>query len=150
VRAWTRLLHAHAATTRLLSAELQAEHGLTINDYEALYLLSRAEGQRLRRIDLARRLLLTPSGVTRLLVGLERTGLVARADCPTDLRVTYAELTDEGRRKLEQASCAHVGSVCALLEQHLAGDEIDTLAALLEKLPGVAGTDDSCPALDES
>jgi DNA-binding MarR family transcriptional regulator len=139
LRAWSCLLRAHASTTRLLSAQLQAEHGLTINDYEALYLLSHAEGQRMRRIDLARRLLLTPSGVTRLLEGLERGGLVARAECPTDLRVTYAELTDGGRARLEEASCAHVGSVRTLFEHHLGADEIETLAALLEKLPGVAG-----------
>ena len=79
MRAWTRLLRAHASTTRLLSAALQAEYGLTINDYEALYVLSRADGRRMRRVDLARRLLLTPSGVTRLLEGLERPGLVERA-----------------------------------------------------------------------
>jgi DNA-binding MarR family transcriptional regulator len=70
VRAWTRLLRAHAAATRLLNAELQAEHGLSVNAYEALYLLSRAEGRRLKRVDLSRRLALTPSGVTRLLEGL--------------------------------------------------------------------------------
>ena len=90
---WAQLLRGHAATTRLLSAELQ-EHGLTINDYEALFLLSQAEGGRLKRVDLARRLVLTPSGVTRLLEGLEAAGLVERAACSADLRVVYAQLTD--------------------------------------------------------
>ena len=80
LRAWAQLLRGHAATTRLLSAELQ-EHGLTINDYEALFLLSQAEGGRLKRVELARRLVLTPSGVTRLLEGLEAAGLVERAAC---------------------------------------------------------------------
>ena len=144
VRAWTRLLRAHAATTRLLSAELQTEHGLTLNDYEALLVLSRADGGRLKRVDLARRLLLTPSGVTRLLEGLERVGLVKRATCDTDLRVTYAELTDAGRAKVEAASCAHNGSIRSLLEEHLREDEIDTVAEILGKLPGVADGDDSC------
>ena len=69
--AWVRLLRAHASATRELSVQLQAEHGLTINDYEALHHLSRAEGSAMRRIDLAAELLLTPSGVTRLLDGLE-------------------------------------------------------------------------------
>ena len=146
MRAWTRLLRAHAAATRLLNAELQAEHGLSVSDYEALYLLSRADGRRLKRIDLSRRLALTPSGVTRLLEGLEATGLVARTVCPTDLRVAYAELTNAGAAKLEAASCGHVGSIRELFEEHFADGEIDELSELLGRFPGVAGTDDSCPA----
>ncbi len=146
VRAWTRLLRAHAATTRLLSAQLQAQHGLTLNDYEALYVLSRAEGKRLKRIDLARRLVLTPSGITRLLEGLERAGLVERAACAHDLRVAYAQLTEKGEQVVQAASCAHTGSVRSLLEEHLDDGEIETLADLLGKLPGVAQADDSCAA----
>jgi DNA-binding MarR family transcriptional regulator len=144
VRAWTRLLRAHASTTRLLSASLQAEHGLTINDYEALYVLSRAEGRRMRRVDLSRRLLLTPSGVTRLLEGLERAGLVERASCTEDLRVTYAQLTDAGAAKLEAASCAHVGSIRTLFEEHFSPEEIEALAAALGKLPGAEHDADDC------
>jgi DNA-binding MarR family transcriptional regulator len=144
VRAWTRLLRAHASTTRLLSAQLQEDHGLTINDYEALLVLSRAEEGRMKRVDLARNLMLTPSGVTRLLEGLEDAGLVERASCATDLRVTYAQLTDAGRDKLETASCGHVGSIRTLMEEHLSQKEIDTVAAILGKLPGVAEGDDAC------
>jgi DNA-binding MarR family transcriptional regulator len=132
--------------TRLLNAQLLSEHGLTINDYEALYLLSRADGHRLKRVDLARRLVLTPSGVTRLLEGLEAAGLVERAACASDLRVTYAQLTDSGRERLEVASCAHVGSIRSLLEEHLSDDEIAQLADVLAKLPGVADGDDACAA----
>jgi DNA-binding MarR family transcriptional regulator len=146
LRAWTALLRAHASTTRLLSAELQLEHGLTLNDYEALYLLSRAEGRRLKRVELARRLLLTPSGVTRLLEGLQEAGLVEPRDCASDRRITYAQLTEEGGAKLEAASCGHVGSVRSLLEEHLAADEIEALASLLEKLPGAAADDGLCSA----
>ena len=76
VNAWTRILRAHATTTRLLNAQLQAQHGLTLNDYEALQVLACAEGRHMKRVDLARRLVLTPSGVTRLLEGLEEAGLV--------------------------------------------------------------------------
>ena len=140
-RAWTRLLRAHAATARRLSASLQAEHGLSLNDYEALDLLARAEGRRLKRVDLARRLALTPSGVTRLLEALEAAGLVARASCPADRSVTYAELTDEGAARLEGASCAHVASIRALLAEHLSDEEIEQLAELLGKLPGTADAD---------
>ena len=146
MRAWTRLLRAHATTTRLLSSSLQAEHGLTLNDYEALYVLAHAEGRRMKRIDLARRLVLTPSGVTRLLEGLEASGLVERASCASDLRVTYAQLTDAGAERLETASCAHVGSIRTLLEEHLSETEIDELAEVLGKLPGVTEGDDRCDA----
>jgi DNA-binding MarR family transcriptional regulator len=128
----------------MLSAELQAEHGLTINDYEALLVLSRAEGRRMRRVDLARQLVLTPSGVTRLLEGLESAGLVERAVCKADLRVTYAQLTEAGAAKLEVASCAHVGSVRALFEEELSPEEIEALGALLAKLPGAGSDDEAC------
>jgi DNA-binding MarR family transcriptional regulator len=141
-RTWTRLLRVHAATSRWLSASLQAEHGLSINDFEALELLARAEGRRLKRVDLARSLALTPSGVTRLLEGLEEAGLVARAACPADLRVTYAELTDAGAERLEAASCAHVGAIRAVLEEHLSDEEIAELAGLLGRLPGAKDGDD--------
>jgi len=144
VRACTRLLRAYVSTTRLLSAELQEEHGLTINDYEALLVLSRADGGRLKRVELARSLMLTPSGITRLLQGLEDAGLVERATCATDLRVTYAQLTDPGREKLETAASGHVASIRGLFEEHFAQKEIDAIAEILGKLPGVAEGDDSC------
>ena len=144
VRAWTRLLRAYASTTRLLSAELQEAHGLSLNDYEALLVLSRADGGRLKRVDLARNLMLTPSGITRLLEGLEDAGLVERAACATDLRVTYAQLTDAGREKLQSASRGHIASIRALFEEHFAQDEVEAIAEILGKLPGVAEGDDSC------
>ena len=146
VRAWTRLLRAHASTTRLLSAELQSDHGLTLNDFEALYVLSGAESGRMKRVELARRLLLSPSGITRLLEGLERSRLVKRTTCPTDLRIAYAELTSEGRERFEAASCAHIGSIRALMEEHFSEDELAELGDMLGKLPEVAEGDDSCGA----
>ena len=136
VKAWTRLLRAHATTTRLLNAQLQAEHGLTISDYEALQVLSCAEAYRMKRVDLARRLVLSPSGVTRLLEGLEDAGLVERAACPGDRRVTYAQLTDAGLAKLRDASCGHEGSIRSLLEEHLSPKELGQLADVLAKVPG--------------
>ena len=148
VRAWTRLLRAQASTVRLLSAQLQREHGLSINDYEALYFLSRADGQRMKRVDLARRLGLTPSGVTRLLEGLEGAGHVERAACDSDLRVTYAQLTTGGAEKLKSASCGHIAAVCELMEAHLTDSELEGLSETLGKLPGVADGDDACPAAD--
>jgi DNA-binding MarR family transcriptional regulator len=138
VAAWTRLLRGQAATRRTLDAELQREHGLTVVGFEALLLLSQAREQALRRVDLAEGLGLTPSGVTRLLDGLERDGLVAKRTCELDARVTYAVLTEAGRERLERASCSHVGSVRALFEERFTPDELETLAELLGRLPGAS------------
>jgi DNA-binding MarR family transcriptional regulator len=145
VEAFVRLLRAHAATTRLLSAELVTDHGLTINDYEALLRLSRAEGGKLKRVELADSLILTASGVTRLLDGLELAGYVEKGSCDTDARVTYAVLTDAGRTKLQEASTSHVATIRALFEERLGRDELATLAELLGRLPGGGGADsDDC------
>ena len=139
--AWVRLLRAHAATTRQLSAELFAEHGLTINDFEALLHLSHAEDCAMRRVDLAEQLVLTASGVTRLLDGLERAGFVGKGNCESDARVTYAVLTDAGREKLHAAASTHLAQVHALFEERFDRTELETLAELLGRLPGAAGAD---------
>jgi DNA-binding MarR family transcriptional regulator len=144
VLAWTRLLRAYMATRQVLEADLQQSHGLTIKDYEALLVLSHAEGSRMKRIDLARSLMLSPSGITRLLQGLEEAGFVARAACKTDLRITYAELTPAGREKLHAAAEGHDAAVRALFGEHFADDEVAAVAEILGKLPGVAGADASC------
>jgi DNA-binding MarR family transcriptional regulator len=133
--AWLGLLRGQAATRRALDGELQAAHGLTVVAYEALLLLSQSTERALRRVDLARGLGLTPSGVTRLLDGLEREGLVEKRTCDRDARVTYAALTDAGAERLERASCSHVGSVRALFEERYTSEELETLAELLGRLP---------------
>ena len=84
VEAFVALLRAHATVTRRLSAQLTAEHDLTLSDFEVLLRLSRAEDRRMRRVDLADQILLSASGVTRLLDGLERHGYVERAACASD------------------------------------------------------------------
>ena len=146
VRAFTRLLRAHASTTRLLSAELLEEHGLTINDYEALLVLSRADGQRLKRVDISRQLLLTPSGITRLLEGLEAEGLVERQACavgpPRHVRPADRDrrTTTAGRllrpRRLDHGA---LRGASRRTRDH-------RLADTLDKLPGVAGTGGACGA----
>ena len=95
-RAWLSLARAHVAAMRRFNGELSSAHGLTINDYEGLLHLARAPERMMRRVDLAKSVVLTPSGITRLLEGLERCGYVERASCSSDARVTYALLTDEG------------------------------------------------------
>jgi DNA-binding MarR family transcriptional regulator len=144
VQVFVRLLQGHAAATRVLSADLVREHGLTINDYEALLRLSRADDRRLKRVELAGSLLLTPSGVTRLLDGLERAGYVEKGSCDSDARVTYAVLTDAGYEKLAEASASHVAQICAFFEQRFEDDELATLAELLGRLPEEAGDGEDC------
>jgi len=135
LEAWINFLRAHAAVTRQFNAELLATHGLTINDYDVLAQLARAPEQSLKRVDLSERVLLTPSGITRLLKGLETAGYVSNRPCAEDARVTYAVLTPEGQEKLDEARKTHVASVRALFSERFEQDELETLASLLERLP---------------
>ena len=98
---WIAYLRSHAAIKRQLNADLLEGHDLTLSDYEVLLRLSQAEGHEMRRIDLAESVLLTASGITRLLDGLERAGFVEKGACASDARVSYARLTDAGHE-----SCA--------------------------------------------
>jgi DNA-binding MarR family transcriptional regulator len=122
-----------------LNAQLVGDHGLTINDYEVMLLLARAPERRLRRVDLAESVLLTASGITRLLDGLERAGYVNKARCETDARVTYAVLTDEGLEKLREAGESHIAGVRELFETRFTEEELQTLASLLARLPADGG-----------
>jgi DNA-binding MarR family transcriptional regulator len=142
--AWARLLRAHASAKRELSTQLQDEHGLTINDYECLLLLSHAEDGSMRRVDLANELLLTPSGVTRLLDGLQDAGYVCKGTCSSDARVSYAVLTDTGRKKLEEASQSHLAAVAELFGERFSEAELATLGELLGRLPGAGGDGSAC------
>jgi DNA-binding MarR family transcriptional regulator len=145
VEAFVRLVRASIAVTRQLSAQLSADHGLSINAYEALLLLARAPDSRMRRIDLANSLLLTAGGVTRLLDGLEREGFVAREQCASDRRVSYAVLTKAGHTKLREATKSHTRQIRELMGGTYGDDELVQLAALLDRLPGVDPTaDESC------
>lgn len=146
-RAWVALLHAHTALTRAFNADLQATHGLTVTDFEVLRHLDGADAGRMRRVDLAQRSGLTPSGITRLLDGLQRAGLVCKAECPSDLRVTYAQITDEGRAALRQAACTHLAAIEALFAERFTPEESAALADLLERLPR-AGDHGSCPHVE--
>jgi DNA-binding MarR family transcriptional regulator len=127
---------------------LMAEHELTLNDYEVLLRLARAEGRRMRRVDLAEEVLLTASGITRLLDGLEAAGYVERGSCDVDRRVVYAVLTDAGLAKLRAASRSHVAQIEELFDEHLDEAEQVELAALLEKLGGPAHTEDCTAPTD--
>jgi DNA-binding MarR family transcriptional regulator len=135
VETWIRFLRAHTAITRQLSARLETEHGLTLNDYDVLIQLYFADEQRLRRVDLARSVLLTASGITRLLDGLERAGWVEKAHCDSDARVTYAVLTRAGLAKLEAAKAMHIAEIEELFGSRFSEQESETLGELLGRLP---------------
>src|SRR5437867_4159514 len=106
--AWRALIAAHASLLRRLDRELEAEHGLSLAWYEVLLRLRRAPQGHLRMSDLAGSVFLTPSGLTRLVDRLEEAGLVQRVSCPTDRRVSWAAITDEGRARLRRASVTHL------------------------------------------
>jgi DNA-binding MarR family transcriptional regulator len=135
--AFARLARAHTVLRRELEAEVLTPRGLTMSDFDALLHLSRAEENRLRRIDLVERLMLTPSGVTRLLEGLQESGLVENVHCESDARVTWAQLTDEGIETLECVGATYATRLRELFEGNLDADEVERLTALLGKLPGV-------------
>jgi DNA-binding MarR family transcriptional regulator len=141
--AWVRFLRAHAAVTRELSARLEADHGLTMNDYDVLVQLYFAPERAMRRVDIARAVLLTASGITRLLDGLERNGWVEKKACSTDARVSYAALTETGIAKFEDARATHLADVEELFGASFSDDERDTLAELLGRLP-LADTSPAC------
>jgi DNA-binding MarR family transcriptional regulator len=140
-----RFLRAHAAITRQLSARLESEHGLTLNDYDVLVQLYWAPERSMRRVDIARAVLLTASGITRLLDGLERSGWVEKRSCQSDARVSYAALTDAGVAKFEAARASHLADVEQLFGSNFTAEELEQLAALLARLP-LAETSAACSA----
>jgi DNA-binding MarR family transcriptional regulator len=137
---WVAFLRSHSAITRQLNADLLATHGLTLNDYEVLLFLSRAEDRRMRRVDLAQSVVLTASGITRLLDGLEQSGFVEKDPCATDARVSYAKLTSAGAEKLRAAAVTHLQGVEDLFTSRFSDAELESLAGLLGRLP-LRGTD---------
>jgi DNA-binding MarR family transcriptional regulator len=139
VTAVGRLIGAHATLTRELSARLVAEHGLTLSDYEVLLLLSRAPERKMRRIDLAGQVKLSPSGVTRMLDRMEKAALVEKGPCASDARVTYAVLTDAGAEKLLECAPAHFAAAERLLGERLDEGELASLVELLGRLSDASG-----------
>jgi DNA-binding MarR family transcriptional regulator len=134
LQTWVQWLRTHAAITRELNADLVNAHGLTINDYEVLLHLARAPDRTLKPVELSARVVLTPSGITRLLGGLEQAGLVERVECAADRRVSYARLTPAGHAKLRAASKTHVASVATQFVERFSAEELETLSALLSRL----------------
>ena len=134
--AWKGLLIAHSRLVHELDAELEREHGLPLSSYEVLMNLADADGNRLRMGELADRLLLSRSGITRLADRLEKQGLIARERCHDDGRGYFALLTDRGRDLVQTARPGHLAEVRRRFLDRLGPGDIDTLGAIWERLNG--------------
>jgi DNA-binding MarR family transcriptional regulator len=139
LHAWRGMLQVHQQLMRSLDAQLQAEHGLPVSSYEVLMFIADAEEERLRMCDLADSVLLSRSGLTRLVDRLAKDGLVEREPCPDDARGAFATLTPRGREVLDAARATHLGGVRELFLAHLSHDEQETLGTLWERVLGREG-----------
>lgn len=131
--AWKAFLRAQSELIRTLDRELEAERGLPITFFDVLAQLSQAGG-RLRMSELADAVLLSRSGVTRLVDRMVREGLVRREACPTDRRSMYAAITPAGRRALKQAMPVHLRGIEEHFGRHLSDEEAKTLTAALGRM----------------
>jgi DNA-binding MarR family transcriptional regulator len=131
-----RLARAHAVLIRRFDSALGNHHGISFGDFQVLNHLSRAPGGRLRRVDLAERLGLTASGVTRTLLPLEKIGLVTRQPDPRDARVGYAAVTPTGEELLANATVI-TDMVSSDLLKTVHPDQLAGMADLLGQLAGI-------------
>jgi DNA-binding MarR family transcriptional regulator len=137
--AWRGLLRVHAALLRELDAELEAAHDLPLSSYDVLIYLQSAPDKRLRMAELADSVLLSRSGVTRLVDRLVREGLIVRDTCESDGRGSFAVLTEEGEELLARARPTHLAGVRERFLRHFSDDELKTLARFWDRVkPGAA------------
>ena len=134
--AWQALLHAHHTIVRKLDAELRAEHELTFGDYDVLLRLARAPDRRLRRTELAQRVMISPSGLTRVVDGLVEEGYVERQRDEADARVVFARLTDAGRDRVRRAAQTHLRGIREHFTGRLTEAQLKQLASALQVISG--------------
>ncbi|MEA2266874.1 MAG: hypothetical protein QOE27_2457 [Solirubrobacteraceae bacterium] len=143
--AWRGLLRVHAHLVKALDSELEQVHGLQLISYEVLLYLDQADDARMRMCDLASCVLLSRSGLTRLIDRLEREGLVARHSCEQDARGAYARLTEAGHAKLAAVRPTHLAGVRRHFLVHFEAAELDVLAGYWERVsPGSAAPGAGC------
>lgn len=140
--AWKALLAVQRALLDRLEAELRHEHGLPLGWYDVLVQLSFAPAGRLRMHELAASVMLTPSGLTRLVDRLEGERLVSRERCRTDRRGAEVVLTEEGLARLRAASPTHLRGIERHFARHLSDHEADTLVEVLGKILGALNSED--------
>jgi DNA-binding MarR family transcriptional regulator len=137
--AWRGLLRVHSALVKALDAELLAEHDLPLTSYEVLINLQAAPERRRRMAELAEGVLLSRSGMTRLVDRLEREGLLERDACVDDGRGTFAVLTEKGEALLSEARRTHLDGVRERFLRHFSPAELEQLAGVWNRvLPGAA------------
>ncbi|MHA6801677.1 MarR family winged helix-turn-helix transcriptional regulator [Bounagaea algeriensis] len=124
----------NARLTARLHRQLQADAGLSLSDFDVLVQLTDQAEPRMRIGELAETLQWEKSRLSHHLARMQRRGLVTREDCPDDARGAYIVLTDEGRAAIEQAAPAHVETVRRLVFDHLAGEEVTTLATIADRV----------------
>jgi DNA-binding MarR family transcriptional regulator len=134
IRAWRAFMYAHATVVPTLDRELASAHDLSFNQFEVLGWLARAGRRGLRMSDLASRVVLSPSGVTRAVDQLERKGLVDRCAFEGDRRGSLASLTAEGRALFRKAASDHSVGVREHFLKHLSRSELGHLATALESV----------------
>ena len=132
--AWRGMLRAHAELTRELDAELARDHDMPLSSYEVLLYLNDSDGGRMRMSELADSVLLSRSGLTRLVDRLEREGLLKRERCESDARGLFAEITPEGRRAFGAARQTHLDGVRRVFLSRFSRDELRDLGGLWAKL----------------
>jgi DNA-binding MarR family transcriptional regulator len=128
------LNRAHAVVSRRFDAELGSVHGIGLTELQLLEALERAPEQRLRRVDLAQELGVTPSGVTWMLRPLIKRGLVKTEAGETDARVAYAVPTAAGRRLVAEALPSGRRLALDLLEKHVGKRELGQAGDVIERL----------------
>ena len=131
---WRSFLRAHAAVTRELERELLAETGMPLGWYDVLLQLAEASGRRLRMAELADQVLLSRSGLTRLIDRLQAEGLVRREPSPDDARGTFTVLTTEGMSRLRAAAPVHLAGIRKHWLAHFSDDELRQLGGLLGRV----------------
>ncbi|MCW2886674.1 MAG: hypothetical protein QOE54_1350 [Streptosporangiaceae bacterium] len=134
VSVWRTLLRVQAQVSRQLQNDLLTEHDLALGSYDVLLHLARSEDGRLRMNDLADRVLLSRSGLTRLVDRLQREGLVERESCSSDARGLFAVLTPAGRERVLTATPTHQQGVRTHVLSKLNREELRQLGAILDKL----------------
>jgi DNA-binding MarR family transcriptional regulator len=132
--AWRSFLRAHTHLLRRLGQDLQTHHKIGLASYDVLVQLAEAPGNRLRMSELASAVLLSRSGLTRLVDRLQREGLVERQPDPGDARGLFTVLTIEGRNALRDAAVVHLAGVSALVLDRLTDSELRQLQGLMNKL----------------
>lgn len=131
---WRTLLRVQAQVSRQLQSDLLAEHDLALGSYDVLLHLAGSPDGRLRMNDLADRVLLSRSGLTRLVDRLQREGLVERESCSSDARGLFAVLTPAGHERLTNATPTHQEGVREHVLSKLNREELGQLGAILDKL----------------